>query len=193
MISCSILFTSKYDARDIYENFDEANGFIAQVDENTLVLTDKTATATNDWQRQINITEEITNSNSSLGLTLFSIGTDWAISATAEGETVSAAFSAEFAEKNRAQLALDLNEVMTSLASFFCVDEEWLNSELGNLYSGILTAEDFFNMLLIDIFEISPYWIKWGYYDGVIENLLTDPDLAHMITGVGESANMIDI
>jgi len=193
MISCSILFTIKYDARDIYENFDEANGFIAQVDENTLVLTDKTATATNDWQRQINITEEITNSNSSLGLTLFSIGTDWAISATAEGETVSAAFSAEFAEKNRAQLALDLNEVMTSLASFFCVDEEWLNSELGNLYSGILTAEDFFNMLLIDIFEISPYWIKWGYYDGVIENLLTDPDLAHMITGVGESANMIDI
>ena len=193
MISCSILFTSKYDARDIYENFDEANGFIAQVDENTLVLTDKTATATNDWQRQINITEEITNSNSSLGLTLFSIGTDWAISATAEGETVSAAFSAEFAEKNRAQLALDLNEIMTSLANFFCVDEEWLNCELGNLYSGILTAEDFFNMLLIDIFEISPYWIKWGYYDGVIENLLTDPDLAHMITGIGESADMIDI
>jgi|GEM_PF-2138877 len=193
MISCSILFTDKNDAADVYENFDNANGFIAQVDEHTLVLTDKTATATNDWQRQINITEEIAVSNSSLGLTLFSIGNDWAISACAEGETVSAAFSAEFAEKNRARLALDLNEIMVSLAHFFCVDEEWLNCELGNLYSGVITAEDFFNTLLIDIFEVSPYWIKWGYYDGVIENILTDPDLTRMITGIGESADMLDV
>jgi len=190
MICASILFTDKSGAVECYSGYKNANGFIVEDSPSIFVLTDERATATNDWQRQIDITEEIARSTQSPAIVLFSIANDWAMNFFFEDAQVSATYSEDFDDKNSAQLVNELHQVMEFLSTYFGVDVEWLNENLGALYLKAITAEEFFNELLVKEFGVSPYWIRWSYYDLVIENMITDPDLSHIVNAVGELSEL---
>jgi hypothetical protein len=191
--ACTLFINAS--AEEIAERYEEiaipANGYLTRLNGYCL-LVDATAAETADWQRQIQLSTQVSG-DQVIAVSIFMVGDLWALALAHDGQPGPvAAFTPDNAKSLEA-LPAQLLAVERMLGDLFAdrVDIARIDELFGGMIEGALSSEEVMDEIL-DMLGCPPDWQRWSWYETIPEQLFLDPDLSPRVMPLGDARALWD-